>query len=108
MGHSCPSNHSPNIDCSEIALNTGRIARYFMDQNERRVSRSLRLDFTQMGCQKWLGFRLKALGSIVSMLVALLVVLHRSLGPLGRAISGPAAGLALRYAQQLSNAMEGS
>ncbi|CAK9068911.1 unnamed protein product [Durusdinium trenchii] len=80
---------------------------YFMDQNERRVSRSLRLDFTQMGCQKWLGFRLKALGSIVSMLVALLVVLHRSLGPLGRAISGPAAGLALRYAQQLSNAMEG-
>lgn len=79
-----------------------------MDQNERRVSRSLRLDFTQMGCQKWLGFRLKALGSIVSMLVALLVVLHRSLGPLGRAISGPAAGLALRYAQQLSNAMEGS
>eukprot|EP00435_Cladocopium_sp_Y103_P038944 s2393_g10.t1 len=80
---------------------------YFMAQNERRVSRSLRLDFTQMGCQKWLGFRLKMLGSIVSTFVALLVVLHRYLGPLGRAISGPAAGLALRYAQQLSNAMEG-
>lgn len=80
---------------------------YFMAQNERRVSRSLRLDFTQMGCQKWLGFRLKMLGSIVSTVVALLVVLHRYLGPLGRAISGPAAGLALRYAQQLSNAMEG-
>lgn len=80
---------------------------YFMAQNERRVARSLRLDFTQMGCQKWLGFRLKFLGSIVSTVVALLVVLHRYLGPLGRAISGPAAGLALRYAQQLSNAMEG-
>lgn len=80
---------------------------YFMAQNERRVSRSLRLDFTQMGCQKWLGFRLKFLGSIVSTVVALLVVLHRYLGPLGRAISGPAAGLALRYAQQLSGAMEG-
>lgn len=80
---------------------------YFMAQNERRVSRSLRLDFTQMGCQKWLGFRLKFLGSFVSTVVALLVVLHRYLGPLGRAISGPAAGLALRYAQQLSNAMEG-
>ena len=34
-------------------------------------------------------------------------VLHSYLGPLGRAISGPAAGLALRYAQQLSGAMEG-
>ena len=52
-------------------------------------------------------FGLKFLGSIVSTVVALLVVLHRYLGPLGRAISGPAAGLALRYAQQLSNAMEG-
>ena len=37
----------------------------------------------------------------------LLEVLHSYLGPLGRAISGPAAGLALRYAQQLSGAMEG-
>lgn len=80
---------------------------YFMDQNERRVSRSVRLDFTQMGCQKWLGFRLKLLGSIVSTLVAVLVVLHRYLGPFGRAISGPSAGLALRYAQTLSNSMEG-
>lgn len=79
---------------------------YFMNQNERRVTRSVRLDFTQMGCQKWLGFRLKLLGSMVSTLVAVMVVLHRYIGPFGRAISGPAAGLALRYAQQLSGAME--
>ncbi|CAE7257132.1 abcC12 [Symbiodinium natans] len=79
---------------------------YFSGRTAARVSRSVRLDLTLQGCQRWLGFRLKMLGACISSMVALLVVLHAYLGPLGRSISGPAAGVALRYAQQLSNALE--
>lgn len=79
---------------------------YFSGRNAARISRSVRLDLTLQGCQRWLGFRLKMLGACISSMVALLVVLHSYLGPLGRSISGPAAGVALRYAQQLSNALE--
>ena len=66
----------------------------------------VRSGFAQMGCQNWIRFRLKLLRSVASSFVAP-VALHRYFGLLGREINEPAAGLALRYVQQLSKVMEG-
>jgi len=79
---------------------------HFSKMNMIRVHRNIQMEFTRMGCGRWLSLRLKLLGTFISSGVAVLVVLHSYLGPLGSAMSGPAAGLALRYAQQLSNSME--
>eukprot|EP00931_Biecheleriopsis_adriatica_P003833 TRINITY_DN105594_c0_g1_i1.p1 TRINITY_DN105594_c0_g1~~TRINITY_DN105594_c0_g1_i1.p1 ORF type:complete len:1434 (-),score=269.24 TRINITY_DN105594_c0_g1_i1:143-4297(-) len=80
---------------------------HFSARNAMRVHRNLRMEFTRCGCQRWLSLRLKIMGIGISSGVAVMVVFRTYLGPFGRAVSGPAAGLALRYAQQLCNAMEG-
>merc|ERR1719424_2545320 len=60
-----------------------------------------------MGCQRWLAVRLRMLGCFISSAIAVLVVLHDYLGPLGRSVSGAAAGIALRYAGSLTGSMMG-
>jgi len=79
---------------------------FFFGKNAARVRRNMRLEFTKMGCQRWLGLRLRFLGEFISAGIAVLVILHKHLGVFGAAISGASAGVALRYAQSLSGAME--
>jgi len=80
---------------------------FFCAKNAMRVKRNLKLEFTQMGCQRWLAVRLRMLGCFISSTIAVLVVLHDYLGPLGRSVSGAAAGIALRYAGSLTGSMMG-
>eukprot|EP00931_Biecheleriopsis_adriatica_P029201 TRINITY_DN17370_c0_g1_i1.p1 TRINITY_DN17370_c0_g1~~TRINITY_DN17370_c0_g1_i1.p1 ORF type:complete len:1189 (+),score=219.29 TRINITY_DN17370_c0_g1_i1:514-3567(+) len=82
-------------------------ASHFTMKNVIRVSRNIRMEFTRVGCQRWLGLRLQLMGIYISAGVAVLIVLRHHLGPFGRAISGPAAGMALRYASAFCDSMEG-
>eukprot|EP00929_Paragymnodinium_shiwhaense_P029915 TRINITY_DN17055_c0_g1_i1.p1 TRINITY_DN17055_c0_g1~~TRINITY_DN17055_c0_g1_i1.p1 ORF type:complete len:1486 (-),score=344.05 TRINITY_DN17055_c0_g1_i1:247-4704(-) len=80
---------------------------HFIRRNADRVSLNTKLDCNIMACNRWLSLRLRVLGSIPVCAIAYYVTLQSQLHLAGVAMTGATAGLVLRYALQLTGAMEG-
>eukprot|EP00928_Gymnodinium_smaydae_P032039 TRINITY_DN23320_c0_g1_i2.p1 TRINITY_DN23320_c0_g1~~TRINITY_DN23320_c0_g1_i2.p1 ORF type:complete len:1474 (-),score=167.19 TRINITY_DN23320_c0_g1_i2:114-4469(-) len=80
---------------------------FFIERNVERMSLNTRLDFSIVGCNRWLATRIKLIGVIPVAVVVLAIVFQRYLKGFGVAFTSSTVGLVLRYALQLTNTMEG-
>jgi ABC-type multidrug transport system fused ATPase/permease subunit len=83
--------------------------RRFAARNMERVALNLKLNFCIMCCNRWLSLRLRSLGTVPVMLVAIGMVIESrmNLGFGMVALNGATAGIVLRYSLQLVDLMQG-
>lgn len=93
--------------CGVSTLRAYGFQRFFTARNSRRCGLNIRLDFSIVGCNRWLSTRMKCLGTVPVAGVVLAILLQRHVSWLSFSISSSMAGLVLRYTLQLTNNLEG-
>eukprot|EP00930_Biecheleria_cincta_P034402 TRINITY_DN23780_c0_g1_i1.p1 TRINITY_DN23780_c0_g1~~TRINITY_DN23780_c0_g1_i1.p1 ORF type:complete len:1507 (+),score=289.06 TRINITY_DN23780_c0_g1_i1:550-4521(+) len=93
--------------CGVSTLRAFGLQSFFIERNSNRCGLNTRLDFSIVGCNRWLSTRMKCLGTVPVAGVVLAVLLQKHVSWLSFSISSSMAGLVLRYTLQLTNNLEG-